>query len=125
MLDRIRQDANATDWFAWAMGFGFFTTVWMAMHFGIPSGESHDVVLMLITAVVTNYGAVVNFRYGSTTGSEKKSDVIKELAQSATVATATAAAVQAATTANTAAVAEPLKVEVVGDVSTTIPEAEK
>jgi Na+-transporting methylmalonyl-CoA/oxaloacetate decarboxylase gamma subunit len=119
MLDQLRDSHANTDWFAWAMGAGFFGTVWYAMYHGIPGGESHDVVLMLITAVVTNYGQVVGFRYGSTSGSEKKSEVIKELAQSATVATATAAAVQAATTATTSAVpADPVKVEVTGDLTT-------
>lgn len=88
-------DRNATDWFAWFIAFGFYFLVAVAMWRGIPEGTSHDIVLVLITAVTTNYGMVMSFRYGTTASSEKKTEQITDLTKAATVATATAASVQA------------------------------
>jgi hypothetical protein len=116
-------DKHGTGLLAWFIVAGFFATVAGAMWRGIPSGESHDIVLMLVTAVVTYTGTVVNFHYGSTTGSEKKSEQISQLAQTAAVTASTAAAVQAATTAPPI-VPDVVKVDVTGAVDTSPKENE-
>jgi len=71
---------------------------------GIPAGDSHDVVLMLVTAVVTYTGSMISFRYGSTQGSELKNKAIGDLAQASatTAATASSPTTTTVTTSTTA-----------------------
>lgn len=96
-------DRTATDWFAWFVSAAFFAVIGQLAYFGMAESGS-DAVLILVGQASGAFASIIGYRYGTTAGSEKKSEQITQLAQ-------TAAAVQAT-------VAEPVRVDLTGDVTT-------
>jgi hypothetical protein len=103
-----------TDWFAWFVSAAFFAMIALLAIRGMDASAS-DAVLILVGQASGAFAAIISYRYGSTATSEKKSEQITQLAQTAAVTAGTAAAVQAAAHP---VVPDPVRVEVVGDVTT-------
>lgn len=101
-------DRNGPDLFAWFVTAAFFGVIALLAVRGMAESGS-DAVLILVGQASGAFASIIGYRYGSTVGSEKKSDTITDLAK-------TAASVQAATVVQAA---EPVKVELSGDVTTT------
>ena len=96
-------DRTGTDWFAWFVTLGFFGIIVLLAIRGMAETGS-EAVLILVGQASGAFASIIGYRYGTTAGSEKKSEQITQLAQ-------TAAAVQAT-------VAEPVRVDLSGDVTT-------
>ena len=111
-------DRTGTDVFAWFVSVAFFAVIAQLAYFGMAESGS-DAVLILVGQASGAFASIIAYRYGTTQGSERKSEQITQLAHTAAVSAGTAAAVQAAAT-----VPDPVHVEVTGDV-TTHPKAEE
>ncbi len=64
---------------------GFFWAFWLLMSKEIP-GSAHDVLLVLLGALVTNMNSVYQFLFGSSKGSEQSKDTLNTMV-SKTIAT--------------------------------------
>lgn len=60
---------------AWAVTCGFLTALYLLFIVDLPT-TSHDILLILITTLANQWGAIMNYYFGSSTGSAKKTDAI-------------------------------------------------
>jgi hypothetical protein len=111
-------DRTGTDWFAWFVSGSFFGMIALLATRGMQA-TAEQAVLILVGQASMGFAAIINFRYGSTQGSEKKTEQLAQMAQTAAVSAGTAAAVHAAASVPVPPVVpDPVRVEVVGDVKT-------
>ena len=81
--DRVsarRMQSDTRSWVPGALAMlitaGFFGVLaWMLGH-GLPSGGGSEAMLVMLGALGTAWGAVVNFYYGSSAGSERKTAML-------------------------------------------------
>jgi uncharacterized membrane protein len=60
-----------------AIVYGFFYILGNMTKFVIPEG-SRDIVMLVIGVIVGKFGTIVDHEWGSSSGSEKKTDIIAE-----------------------------------------------
>lgn len=62
---------------AWTVVIGFYLLTYILMVKPIPS-ESNQVVFMLFGSISTGFGTILAFFFGSSQGSETKTDMLKD-----------------------------------------------
>ena len=62
---------------AFVVLFGFFGAIWLVM-VGEVNPSMRDALLILIGSLGAAFGAVVNYYFGSSSGSARKDELLKE-----------------------------------------------